>query len=417
MTETRLPIGNVVFDRELYPRRSSSNQLIDRYRRVIDRLPPVLLSSHESAKNVLVNGYHTFQAHRLEGAEDLPVEYVEIPRDQIKVEAAKRNATDGWQLDDESKQDLAREWFVPNGSGSGNIAEIAEILSVHPETVRAWTRGLREQAKDDRDRRIIELWHDGANSLRDIADEADVSLGTVHKIVDAFKNKSALGNEHPGHFTDVWTFAGCDKRFGHEYPGRIPGQLVEHVLFYYTDVGDTVCDPFAGSGTTVDVCLAMGRRYLAYDVRPVRDEIREHDVTSGFPAAAKGCDMIFMDPPYWSMKDGEYPDGSISRLDLDAYREAVSTIAGFAAETVRPGGIVCWLVQNQTAENIPDGSHYLDHAFEAYGRFAAVGLEPVRRISCPLTTQTLQPQAVTHHKENGTMAGLVRDLMVFRRPA
>ncbi len=124
---------------------------------------------------------------------------------------------------------MAREWFVPNGSGTGNIKEIADILSVHPETVRAWCRELRQAAKAERDRRIIELWLDAHNSLREIADKLRTTHPTVAKVVESFQ--SGLVSYHPGSFTDVWTFSACDKRFGHDYPGRIPGQIVEHLSF------------------------------------------------------------------------------------------------------------------------------------------------------------------------------------------
>lgn len=41
---------------------------------------------------------------------------------------------------------------------------------------------------------------------------------------------------------DVWTFGQCDPRFGADYPGRIPGQLVAQVLYFFTEQGDLVVD-------------------------------------------------------------------------------------------------------------------------------------------------------------------------------
>lgn len=32
---------------------------------------------------------------------------------------------------------------------------------------------------------------------------------------------------------DVWYWNNCDKRFGDEWPGRIPAQLIAHILCYY----------------------------------------------------------------------------------------------------------------------------------------------------------------------------------------
>jgi len=54
---------------------------------------------------------------------------------------------------------------------------------------------------------------------------------------------------------NLWRFSGCDPRYGLvDYPGRIPGQIIENLLYYFTREDDLVIDPFAGGGTTIDVC-------------------------------------------------------------------------------------------------------------------------------------------------------------------
>jgi hypothetical protein len=40
-----------------------------------------------------------------------------------------------------------------------------------------------------------------------------------------------------------WNFNVCDERFGDDWPGRIPAQLVAHTLFYFTKPGDLVLPP------------------------------------------------------------------------------------------------------------------------------------------------------------------------------
>jgi hypothetical protein len=47
---------------------------------------------------------------------------------------------------------------------------------------------------------------------------------------------------------DVWNFIECDPRFGDEWPGRIPAQLVAHILYFFSEPGDLVLDPMAGGG-------------------------------------------------------------------------------------------------------------------------------------------------------------------------
>ena len=41
----------------------------------------------------------------------------------------------------------------------------------------------------------------------------------------------------------------------------MPPQVVENLLWVYTEPGDIVVDPFAGSGTTIDIAKAMGAAY------------------------------------------------------------------------------------------------------------------------------------------------------------
>ena len=53
----------------------------------------------------------------------------------------------------------------------------------------------------------------------------------------------------------------------------------------------------AGGGTTLDVCLSMGRRCLAYDLQPTRPDIQSHDIRHGFPSEGVGCDLNILRSP------------------------------------------------------------------------------------------------------------------------
>ncbi|MDP3063240.1 MAG: DNA methyltransferase, partial [Chloroflexota bacterium] len=215
----------------------------------------------------------------------------------------------------------------------------------------------------------------------------------------------------------VWSFVECDKRFGHDYPGRIPGQIVQHVLYYYTEVFDIVVDPMAGSGTTVDVCKLMLRRYRAYDLKPVRADIKKHDIKAGLPDETKGCNLIFVDPPYGDMNEADYrhPEGSLASLTLEDFLAWEAEVAGSCKAMLAKGGHVAFLIQNQTGPSVPPDRGYIDHAFEAYQRFTAAGFTPVRRISVPMPTETLTPQHIEKAREERRMLGLVRDLLIFQK--
>lgn len=57
-----------------------------------------------------------------------------------------------------------------------------------------------------------------------------------------------------------------ERRPGH--PNQLPERYLERLLLAYTDPGDRVLDPFAGSGTTATVAAALGRPCVTIDVSP-----------------------------------------------------------------------------------------------------------------------------------------------------
>ena len=59
--------------------------------------------------------------------------------------------------------------------------------------------------------------------------------------------------------------------------------LCENLVHYWSMVGDTIVDPFAGRLTRAFVSQSLGRQYFGYDVSPttvekVRHELKEHDL-------------------------------------------------------------------------------------------------------------------------------------------
>lgn len=49
-------------------------------------------------------------------------------------------------------------------------------------------------------------------------------------------------------------------------PNQLPEKYLERLLLAYTNTGDTVLDPFAGSGTTAVVAEALGRQATTIDI-------------------------------------------------------------------------------------------------------------------------------------------------------
>jgi site-specific DNA-methyltransferase (adenine-specific) len=54
----------------------------------------------------------------------------------------------------------------------------------------------------------------------------------------------------------------------HLHPTEKPLGLIEALISDFTDPGDLVCDPFAGSATTGAACKRLGRRFVGWEIDP-----------------------------------------------------------------------------------------------------------------------------------------------------
>ena len=196
---------------------------------------------------------------------------------------------------------------------------------------------------------------------------------------------------------DVWSFR-RDPAYGVPHPGSIPAAIVAHTLHYFTDPGALVVDPMAGGGTTLDVCAAMGRRCLAYDLDPVRPEIKKLDVRHGYPPEASECDLIFCDPPYHTMLAGPYASFGVEPEPLTGWIAFLKKLATSSFATLKPGGHVALLLANQTEKDLPAGVGYIDHVFLGYSALIEAGFLPIRRISCPMDGAYLPQNKVSTRK-------------------
>ena len=125
---------------------------------------------------------------------------------------------------------------------------------------------------------------------------------------------------------DLWNWNDCDKRFGDNWPGRIPAQMIAHILYYFSDQNDLVFDPMAGGGVVADTCLAFNRKCWSFDMddRPdTRPEIEPcfWDITNlKWPIKGKTKpDLIIFDPPYFKKQSNNYDPDGISGMSKANY--------------------------------------------------------------------------------------------------
>ena len=88
--------------------------------------------------------------------------------------------------------------------------------------------------------------------------------GPGRKVAPEVKAASKLTKEEwKEYFSGHWQFGGA-RQLGHE--ARFPEELPRRLIKMFTFHGDTVLDPFLGSGTTVKAALELGRQAVGYEI-------------------------------------------------------------------------------------------------------------------------------------------------------
>ena len=97
--------------------------------------------------------------------------------------------------------------------------------------------------------------------------------------------------------TNVWDVTPSNHK---AHPAVFPDELVSKVIRYYSFEGDSVLDPFAGTGTVGRVATAMGRRFVLIEKRIDYFETMRQELSQpGFAASVDFDDLQY----YWTADD------------------------------------------------------------------------------------------------------------------
>lgn len=460
MTTQLIPIDLVKWDPSIYPRQKWNTATIDRYVDALgagDEFPAVVL---EEGTNRLLDGKHRLEAYKKAERADVLVTWHVVPDGMsAKRYAAKLSARHGDRMSNADLKALALEECEADPKGFDVKAFVKE-MGVGESTVYDWVGHILSREKEQRQWSAVRLsmlgWTQeeigkrldvdrttisvdvknsgsGISNIRSLAkDRVErheiarrfnlpstlVEAITLDSLDDAQRLKKLGVKVQP---YDVWQFPGCHDLMGDAHPGRIPGELVAHVLYFFTKPGDLVIDPMAGSGTTLDACLLMGRKARSYDIdhRHDRVDVEKHDLSTGWPETVSKASLIFWDPPYFDKMDSStiggdgYIDGSVSKLTPEAYLEFFGKRFAELHAMVKPGTTLAFLMSDWDPENAKD---HQDHPGIFLWDYADLlrnaGWSLTRQIQTPLSTQQVHPDIVNKFRESRRLARLERYLLI-----
>jgi DNA-binding CsgD family transcriptional regulator len=417
--ETR-KVSEIVWREDLYPRINADPATIQKYAENLEVLPPIEINQH----NELIDGYHRWTAHRKINAETIPVTVTQtISEAEFLKLAIMRNAAHGLQMSNEDKRSMARKLYTANGT---NKDEIAKILSVTPRSVANWVQDIDKARKEERDRKIFEMWMT-CYSLDEIAEAVNITKETVsaqikdRQILESFPKSDKLAAQYNDadwqpQLYDIWTFS--KNTNGTRHYGNTAVEIVDNLLYAFTDPFDVVVDPFGGGGSTIDICKKRLRRYWVSDRKPVveRPDIRQHDLTEGVSGPYHWGDvaLVYLDPPYWKQAAGKYSDDptDLANMPLDQFTNALVGIIEGYGEKLKPGAHVACIISPTQWPN--EDKHVDYHDIDLACRVRK-NLKLSRRVICPYSTEQYNGTQVNIAKERKLWMVLSRTMLIWER--
>ena len=195
--------------------------------------------------------------------------------------------------------------------------------------------------------------------INDIVNQLNLSEETINANLDLFMetestyltSETPIDQWEPKDFkmeaTTVWSFKTRGNWASHKgnYRGNWSPYIPRNLILRYSKEGDTVLDPFLGSGTTLVETKLLKRKGIGIDINPMSIKMSEENLrfnkNSNYEPLLinkdsrnlnfiddNSIDLICAHPPYANIiKYSEDINGDLSHLDIDLFLLEMSKIA------------------------------------------------------------------------------------------
>lgn len=483
---TEYNITDLTWDHSIYPRAARNQKTVNAYAEALAidaQFPPIKIQrvfnytdehgNKKSIVTIILDGIHRWSAFKERGItkikavewKDKPIDY-EKNKTALLLESAKCNTSHGDRLSSNDKKRIARDIASKDPESKYTEDALAEKLGVTRQTINSWITDIRARQKTNRDSIIIRLsrlgWTQekisekvGINQQRISQITNNANFGNIGNLLSQGRDMEYIAGHYHMDLAlawalrlegktdqekfkelgwglrtwDQWNFNECDDRFGDDWPGRIPAQLIAHTLFYFTKPHDLVLDPMAGGGVVPDVCLLFERKCQAFDLAPGdnRREIEHHhwNPQNGTWPVTKKPDLIFFDPPYYTKKAKEYEQKtdkktpSISSYTKKDYEKFFKDFFTLTHKNSKPTTTLAFLnadwrnfESTPAAEEKPDKSITI---FDYHRLLTKTGWKTTHRIECPLSSERLTGNQVKRMQGKRILGTIGRTLLIAKK--
>jgi DNA modification methylase len=188
----------------------------------------------------------------------------------------------------------------------------------------------------------------------------------TRKVTKQDKKRSIVTKEEWREYTKtVWSIANTSHA---DHPAVFPLEIPHRLTKLFSFYGETVLDPFAGTGTTARAAIPLGRKAVCVDQNPgyvktIKKECAK--LHNGHPPEfepleivhgdsrkmeflrANSVGLVVTSPPYWDKAD--YGTGSKNLGNIEGYAEFIESTRAVFEECYRvlmPGRKICLVTAN-----------------------------------------------------------------------